>query len=58
MVYAIEAFETRVAMLRLTDAGPKLLLAENLHGEQPVPIYRVSDLVEIRRLRARGLTKL
>ena len=44
LVYAIEAFETRVAMLRLTDAGPKLLLAEHLQGEQPVLIYRVSDL--------------
>jgi hypothetical protein len=44
VVYAIEAFDTRVAMLRLTDTGPKLLLAQHLHGEQPVLIYRVPDL--------------
>jgi len=44
VVYAIEAFGTRVAMLRLTAAGPKLLLAQHLHGEQPVLIYRVPDL--------------
>jgi hypothetical protein len=44
VVYAIEAFETRVAMLRLTDTGPRLLLAEHLHGERPVLIYRVPDL--------------
>jgi hypothetical protein len=44
VVYAIEAFETRVAMLRLTDTGPKLILAQHLHGERPVLIYRVADL--------------
>jgi hypothetical protein len=44
MVYAIEAFETRVAMIRLTDSGPALLLAQHLHGERPVLIYRVPDL--------------
>jgi hypothetical protein len=44
VVYAIEAFETRVAMLRLTDTGPKMLLAQHLHGEWPVLIYRVADL--------------
>jgi hypothetical protein len=44
VVYAIEAFDTRVAMLRLTATGPKLLLAQHLHGDRPVLIYRVSDL--------------
>jgi hypothetical protein len=44
VVYAIEAFDTRVAMLRLTNSGPKLLLAQHLKGEQPVLVYRVSDL--------------
>ena len=34
----------RVASLRLTVAGPKLLLAQHLHGEQPVLVYRVPDL--------------
>ncbi|MCU1380039.1 MAG: hypothetical protein JWN29_3022 [Acidimicrobiales bacterium] len=44
VVFAIEAFDTRVAMLRLTVDGPKLLLAQHLHGEQPVLVYRVPDL--------------
>jgi hypothetical protein len=44
VVYAIEAFDTRVAMLRLTLTGPKLLLAQHLRGEQPVFVYRVPDL--------------
>jgi hypothetical protein len=44
VVFAIEAFDTRVAMLRLTATGPKLLLAQHVHGEQPVLIYRVPDL--------------
>ena len=44
VVYAIEAFGTRVAMVRLTVTGPKLLLAQHLHGEQPVLVYRVADL--------------
>ena len=44
VVFAIEAFDTRVAMLRLTDEGPKLLLAQHLHGEEPVLIFRVPDL--------------
>ncbi len=44
VVFAIEAFDTRVAMLRLTADGPKLLLAEHLHGDAPVLVYRVPDL--------------
>ncbi|HLY47850.1 MAG TPA: hypothetical protein VKR21_01525 [Solirubrobacteraceae bacterium] len=43
-VFAIEAFGTRVAMVRLTDDPPALLLAEHLAGEQPVLVFRVSDL--------------
>lgn len=44
LVFAIEAFGTRVAMLRLTAEGPALLLAGHLEGEQPVLVYRVEDL--------------
>jgi hypothetical protein len=44
MVYAIEALATRVATIRLTDSGLTLLLAQHLHGERPVLIYRVADL--------------
>lgn len=46
LVFAIEAFETRVAMVRLDSHPPSLLLAEHLEGERPVLVYRVSDLEE------------
>src|SRR4051794_13590587 len=43
IVFAIEAFGTRVAMVRLGE-GPDLLLAEHLEGERPVLVYKVADL--------------
>jgi hypothetical protein len=44
LVFAIEAFGTRVAMIRLDPDPPALLLAEHLEGDQPVLVYRVADL--------------
>jgi hypothetical protein len=44
VVFAIEAFGTRVAMVRLAPDPPPLLLAEHLQGDQPVLVYRVRDL--------------
>lgn len=44
VVWAIERFGTRVAQLRMPGEGPRLLLAQHLHGERPVLIYRVADL--------------
>jgi hypothetical protein len=44
LVFAIEAFGTRVAMLHVAAAPPPLLLAGHLEGEQPVLVYRVADL--------------
>jgi hypothetical protein len=44
LVFAIEAFETRVAMLRLSRDPPALLLAGHLEGDQPVLVHRVADL--------------
>jgi len=44
VVFAIEAFGTRVAMLKLTEEPPPLLLAGHLEGDRPVLVYRVSDL--------------
>jgi hypothetical protein len=43
-VFAIEAFGARVAMVRLTDAPPALLLADHLGGGRPILVYRVDDL--------------
>jgi hypothetical protein len=54
LVFAIEAFGTRVAMVRLGD-GPALLFAGHLDGERPYLVYRVADLdAAAAELRARG----
>jgi hypothetical protein len=56
VVFAIEAFGARVAMLRLTDEGPELLLADHLEGERPVLVYRVDDLdAAVGELERRGV---
>jgi hypothetical protein len=44
LVFAIEAFGTRVAMVELTDDAPALLFAGHLDGERPILVYRVADL--------------
>ncbi|HEY1524034.1 MAG TPA: hypothetical protein VGF70_13555 [Solirubrobacteraceae bacterium] len=44
LVFAIERFGTRVAMVRLAEDGPAVLLAEHLEGDAPVLVYRVADL--------------
>ena len=42
IVFAIEAFGTRVAQVRLEADAPRLLLAEHLEGDAPVLLHRVS----------------
>ena len=55
-VFAIEAFGTRVAMVRLRAEPPALLLAGHLEGEQPVLVHRVTDLARaIAELKDRGV---
>lgn len=44
VVFAIEAFGTRVAMIELSTSSPPLLLAGHLEGDAPVLVYRVRDL--------------
>ena len=44
IVFAIEAFGTRVAMVRLAPEPPPLLFAGHLQGDQPVLVYRVENL--------------
>ena len=44
LVFAIEAFGTRVAMVELAEGPPAVLLAGHLEGDQPVLVYRVADL--------------
>src|SRR5436190_4308799 len=53
--FAIEAFGTRVAMVRLSEEPPALLLAGHLGGERPVLVYRVASLdAAMTELEARG----
>lgn len=44
VVFTIEAYGTRVAMVRLTGAPPALLLAGHLDGERPVLVFRVESI--------------
>jgi hypothetical protein len=44
LIFAVERFGTRVAMVRLTSDAPGLLLAEHLEGEQAILIFRVASL--------------
>jgi hypothetical protein len=56
LVFAIERFGTRVAMVRLSAGEPDLLLAEHLEGDRPILIFRVADLAAaLAELEARGL---
>ena len=48
VVFTIERFETRVAMVRVSGDGPHLLLAEHLDGDAPVLVFRVDDLAVAR----------
>ena len=43
VVFAIERFGTRVAMVQPAD-GPAILLAGHLEGERPVLVFRVESL--------------
>jgi hypothetical protein len=56
LVFAIEAFGTRVAMVKLSPEPPALLLAGHLEGDQPVLVYRVTDLEQtLAHLEERGV---
>jgi hypothetical protein len=55
VVFAVEAMGTRVAAVQLTGHPPLVLLADHLHGERPILVYRVADLgVALAELEARG----
>ena len=56
LVFAIERFGTRVAMVRMAPEGPALLLAEHLEGERPILVFHVEDLeAATAELRASGV---
>lgn len=55
LIFAVEGMGTRVAMVELTEAPPRILLAGHLEGDQPVLVYRVADLkAAMRELEGRG----
>jgi hypothetical protein len=55
LVFAIDAMDTRVAMVRLADGPPELLFADHLSGDRPILVYRVADLDQaVESLEARG----
>jgi hypothetical protein len=55
LVFAIEAFGARVAMVRLADEPPDILLADHLEGERPILVHRVDSLDRsMAELRERG----
>ena len=59
LVFAIERFGTRVAMVKLADEPPALLLAEHLEGDRPVLVFRVDDLEgTLAELQERGVEVL
>ena len=57
VVFAIEEWNTRVAMIALTPDPPHLLLTDHLEGERPIFIYRVDNLdAAIARVKEAGWT--
>jgi catechol 2,3-dioxygenase-like lactoylglutathione lyase family enzyme len=55
LVFAIEGMGTRVAMVRLAEGPPSVLLADHVEGDAPVLVYRVRDLLAaIAGLEGRG----
>lgn len=56
LIFAIERFGTRVAMVGLTAGEPRLLLAGHLEGDQPILVFRIPDLdAAITELQGRGV---
>jgi hypothetical protein len=56
LIFAIERFGTRVAMVALTAEGPRLLLAEHLEGDRPILVFRVDNLdAAVAELEERGV---
>ncbi len=55
LVFAIHSMGTRVAMVELSEAPPRILLAGHLEGDVPILVYRVADLDRVAgTLRDRG----
>ena len=54
-VFTIDGMGARVAMVRLTDEPPRLLLADHVEGEAPILVFRVESLAgALEDLKSRG----
>jgi hypothetical protein len=55
LIFAIEAMGTKVAMIEMTEAPPRLVLADHVEGDAPILVYRVASLTDARaELEGRG----
>ena len=43
-VFAIDGMGTRVAMVKLTESPPYVLLTDHVEGDAPILVYRVASL--------------
>jgi len=58
LVFAIEAMGTKVAMIRLGETAPAILLTDHLDGDRPILVYRVDRLTDaLATLEAGGWTR-
>jgi len=56
LVWKVRGMGTVVACLRVSGAGPHVLLSGHLEGERPILVYRVADYsATVAHLRAAGL---
>jgi hypothetical protein len=58
LVFAIDSMGTKVAMVEMTNAPPRIIFAAHLSGDQPILVYRVEDLPSaLEELESRGWTR-
>ena len=56
LVWKVRGMGTTVACLRVSEAGPAILLSGHLEGETPILVYRVADYAQsVDRLRSAGV---
>ena len=59
LVFKVRGMGTTVACVRLSQAGPALLLTGHLEGPEPVAVYRVTDYASaLEALRQAGATDI
>jgi len=46
LIFAIEAMGTKVAMIEMAEAPPRIVLADHVEGDAPILVYRVTSLTD------------